>query len=218
MSLNSAELSLSKIRDLATLGRQPNVFLSDELVKSLHPAPVRVVRLPITLGSFDNEYTPDIAVGIVQKNAFPDPVNDQEVEDSTFEQCLNHRRRVAVNHGLMSPEDRLIGLLIANNRRLNGISVASLILSQTHRGRGLARIFYRHFQETVKDLADYLYGDHSCSRYLDFFIKDGAIPTAKLHPDVFDRQSDVYLGIPSSPTHSIKFLNPDLERKCVGGT
>lgn len=204
-----------KPEDLRLIGQQPEKLVTPK-ISNFSDRAIKAINLPLIFGRFDNEYAPDVAIALIEKNAFLKPLTNQEIDTDWFSNALNCYRQLAIDRELMRDRDRLVAALIAHPRTAQGIEVQSIVLASEFRGLGIGSEFYRNFQEMVEKMGySHLYGDHSASQHQSFFINDGAYPTDLLNPLVFDRNSGFYLNVPRSSKHTIKFLDPQLAEYCL---
>lgn len=201
------------IKTLKELNQSPEVLITP-IMAAISPQNIRAISLPIVLGGIDDEYKPDLAVAIIEKQAFKKAHDTQEESsENTFCHGLNLQRSLAIKAGLILPEDRMVVSIIAHPYLRSGVEVKSLILSAEFHGKGIGRDFYKRFSKYCQEMGHtYLYGDHSYSEKIGFFLNDGAMATDKLSSRAFNPRSDAYLGIIPSSRRTVKFLNDNFAR------
>lgn len=227
VSLPTPTLTVQRILnpiELNRLKQNPEILippLLSTLVKN--PSKLQTIPFETWLGRADDEYQP-FAVLITEKDGLQRPsVTKQEVEDGgndrgfyDWGQVINHYRQLTVESGLVSPCDKALILLMAQESYPFGIHIIDYLEIASLRKQGLGTAFYNHFGKVVKEMGyQYRWGEHNSNNIRFFVEKLGDYTLDQLRPESFNPHG---LSIPLmyvNKLNSINFFNRQIEEAFV---
>lgn len=180
------------------------------------PINVVAVRFNLEIGRFDQEYEPSLSLAVIERNAFRDPVSDQEF--GAWSLAMNDKRTKAIEQGLITDLDRGLIVLIAHDgwSHLGGVKVEDFLIAEDLRGKGIGRSFYLRFEQVLRAMGyRYLYGNNGPEN-IDFFLNLGRYTVGDLNLASSYAKSLTPEPLKWQRTSlTIKFFDEKLERECV---
>lgn len=199
---------------LELMRRNPEMFIPARLIEVLKNKKISAMHVEgVWLGRFNNEYQPDIALLITQKNS--EYKIDNHVVLNPFTRALYNLYDHAHMKGLIDPCDEPLISFLAKCIHPDGIEVESFVIAKELRGQGIGQDFYDQIDLLLSELDfKYLCGSNDASN-ISFYESRGRC---------FASQVDLIRTCPSlrwrlswntSPYFTVRFLDKELERNSL---
>lgn len=199
---------LTEISRLQDLNDHPELLIPKRLLEVVDdPSVIAAVPYKEWDGSLLDEITPlPLAVTIFERDAY------RILAVKNLHQKDSYRR-----HGI-TPYDRPLIDIRAHDFYPDAVKIVNFSLATDLRDKGIGKSFYENLEGLLRKMGiKYLCGNNS-PKNIGFFLKMGRYTQAEINPnhlrvDHHPPPNPFFFYLDGDST--IKFLDPDLERKCV---
>lgn len=198
-----------RIRTLKDLHQDPSCLIPSKLFEFMEPSNVGVSPIKMELGKFEEEYQPDLAMIVFEKDGIGNEGIDANDKNSWLK-ALKHAKQTSIEQGIMGPLDRPLILFAADQIEPDGVFIEIYLQALSLRNRGIGRDFYKNLARILAASNYRYWGGNANKDNIEIFRRFGSYSTSQLKEGVnlqfINNQSDF---------STIRFIDRDLEREWV---
>lgn len=203
--------------NLRSLYANPSLLIPQRLLEIKgQGSEIAAIPFEVELGRLDQEYTPELAVIIFERDGFSKNSKEQEETDK-WDKVLEHQRQIALKRKALGGKDRPLLSVIATEYHPTGVEVLGYIQATSLRKRQIGKAFFGHFESLLWQMGyKHLWGSHSPEN-IGFFLKIGRFTVDQLIPTALTKNglSPIPYYDLSPGIAAIKFLDKEMEKECV---